>query len=251
LPFGRLRRNLRQIASSSLKARMELFPSTVTWALPLVALLLLSLWVLRVRQRGLQRKSQVIEHLDTVADWPPEAARVMTIDERHAYELLRRAMPGFMVLAQVPLSRFLRVPLRRSYTEWMQRVGSLSADLVLCDAGSRVLAVIDIRPQDETSRSQRRHERMARVLRAAGVHVSVWREGALPTAMALRTEFAAVLRRNSAKPVASRPMPLIPVAEMEEVLAEGDRLAADQAHEPVPSAFFDDMEAEPVATARR
>lgn len=229
---------------------MELLPNAASWALPLLAVLLLSLWVLRVRQRGLQRRSAVIEHLDTVADWPPEAARVMTIDERHAYELLRRAMPGFMVLAQVPLARFVRVPLRRSYNEWMQRVGALSADLVLCDAGSRVLAVIDIRPENETARSQRRHERMARVLRAAGVHVSVWREGALPTPMALRTEFAAVLRRTSAKPTTSRPMPLIPVAEMEEVLAEGDRLAADQSHEPVPSAFFDDMEAEPVAARR-
>ena len=225
---------------------MEFLPGSGSWALPLLAVLLLSLWFVRMRQRGIQRRGQVVEHLDTVADWPPEAARVMTIDERHAYELLRRAMPGFMVLAQVPLSRFVRVPLRRSYSEWMQRVGSLSADLVLCDAGSRVLAVIDIRPQDETSRSQRRHERMARVLRAAGVHVSVWREGALPTPVALRTEFAAVLRRTSAKPMTSRPMPLIPVAEMEEVLAEGDRMAADFTHEPVPSAFFDDMEAEPM-----
>jgi Protein of unknown function (DUF2726) len=154
---------------------MEFLPGSGSWALPLLAVLLLSLWFVRSRQRGIERRSQVIEHLDTVADWPPEAARVMTIDERHAYELLRRAMPGFMVLAQVPLARFVRVPMRRSYTEWMQRVGSLSADLVLCDAGSRVLAVVDIRPQDETARSQRRHERMARVLRAAGVHVSVWR----------------------------------------------------------------------------
>jgi hypothetical protein len=226
---------------------MEFLPLSGSWALPLLAVLLLSLWFVRLRQRGLERRSQVIEHLDTVADWPPEVARVMTIDERHAYELLRRAMPGFMVLAQVPLARFVRVPLRRSYTEWMQRVGSLSADLVLCDAGSRVLAVIDIRAQDETARSQRRHERMARVLRAAGVHVSVWREGSLPTPMALRTEFAAVLRRTSAKPVTSRPMPLIPIAEMEEVLAEGDRMAADFSNEPVPSAFFDDMEAEPIA----
>ena len=229
---------------------MEFFPASGSWALPLLAVLMISLWALRARQRGMQRRSQVIEHLDTVADWPPEIARVMTIDERHAYELLRRSMPGFMVLAQVPLARFVRVPLRRSYSEWMQRVGSLSADLVLCDAGSRVLAVIDIRPESETARSQRRHERMARVLRAAGVHVSIWREGALPTPMALRTEFAAVMRRTSAKPISSRPMPLIPIAEMEEVLAEGDRLAANQEHDPVPSAFFDDMEAEPM-TARR
>jgi hypothetical protein len=42
-------------------------------------------------------------------------------------------------------------------------------------------------------------------------------------------------------------MPLIPVAEIEEVLAEGDRAALeaefDGSMEPVPSAFFEDMEA--------
>jgi len=59
-------------------------------------------------------------------------------------------------------------------------VGSLSADLLLCDSGSRVLAVIDIRNAEETERSRRRHERMARVLRAARIPVYEWREGQLP-----------------------------------------------------------------------
>jgi hypothetical protein len=85
------------------------------------------------------------EVVDTLTGWPPESVRVLSITERQAYDLLRRAMPGFLVMAQVPLARFIRVPSRRSYTEWLQRVGSLSADLLLCDSGSRVLAVIDIR----------------------------------------------------------------------------------------------------------
>ena len=107
--------------------------------------------------------------VDTLVGWPPESARVLTIVERQAYDLLRRALPGFLVLAQVPLARFIRVPTRHSYVQWLQRVGSLSADLLLCDAGSRVLAVVDIRPVQESERAKRRHERMARVLRAAGI----------------------------------------------------------------------------------
>lgn len=232
---------------------MESWIAAAGWALPLLVLLLLGLALitLRRRQRHVEQSRQSFEELDTVIDWPPEAVRVMTIDERHAYELLRRAMPGYLVLAQVPLSRFVRVPLRRSYSEWLQRVGSLSADLVLCDAGSRVLAVIDIRPQEESQRSRRRHERMARVLRAANIHVSMWREGAMPSPSALRNEFAAVLRRTAAKPTVSKSMPLIPVAEMEEVLAEGDRLSANRAHDPVPSAFFEDMEEAPTLARAR
>jgi hypothetical protein len=43
----------------------------------------------------------------------------------------------------------------------------------------------------------------------------------------------------------SRPMPLIPVAEMEEILARGDALAQDVTMEPVSSTLFDDLDALP------
>jgi hypothetical protein len=217
-----------------------------------LALLLTLLWV-RLRQRAVRRENR--EALDTLAAWPPEAARVLTISERQAYDLLRRSMPGYIVLGQVPLSRFIRVPSRHSYNEWLQRVGSLSADLLLCDAGSRVLAVVDIRTEGESERSRRRHERMAKVMRKAGIHVLVWREGALPTAAEVRTMMAAVIAPAgpAAKATPSRPMPLIPVGDISEVLAEGDRAAMEGAFdndmEPVASGYFDD-EAEAASTAR-
>ena len=214
-------------------------------ALVAAALLMLSLLAVRRRQRGGSGRSARAEALDTVAAWPPEAARVLTVTERQAYELVRRALPGFMVLAQVPLSRFVRVPTRHSYNDWMQRVGQLSADLVLCDAGSQVLAAVDIRSPTETERSRRRHERLARVLRAAGVRVLVWYEGDLPGISEVRTllgaALGAALGGDAAAPSASRPMPLIPVPEIAEILAEGD--AMDHSMEPVPSGFFDDLDA--------
>jgi hypothetical protein len=238
----------------------------------LAALLLLPLLIWRRRQaRTTTRADPRREALDTVQAWPPEAARVLTVDERQAYDLLRQALPGFLVLAQVPLSRFLRVPTRHSYSEWMQRVGGLSADLLVCDAGSRVLAVIDIRPVDQTERSRRRHERMVRVLEAAGILVQTWREGKLPSVSDVRQLIGVELQRRVGTPAgaaaatgaavataaataaaAARPatppraMPLIPVADIEEMLADGDQ-AYDAAIEPVPSAFFDDMELAPRA----
>jgi hypothetical protein len=228
---------------------MSLDPIAST-ALAAAVLLLLSLLALRWRQRQAPRRPPPPrEALDTVQAWPPESARVMSIHERQAYELLRRALPGFLVLAQVPLSRFLRVPTRHPYSEWMQRVGSHSADLLLCDAGSRVLAVIDIRAADETERSRRRHDRLARVLKAAGIRVHVWREGALPTTAGVRSTLGAELAAGAApaKATPSRPMPLIPVPDIEELLAQGDRDHAsyDVDMEPVPSAFFEDMEQSP------
>lgn len=214
------------------------------------ALLLLTLLVWRRFRQGARFQSKRRDTLDTVADWQPEAARVLTICERRAYDLLRNSLPGFLVLAQVPLSRFVRVPSRHSHSEWMQRVGGLSADLLVCNAGSRVLAVIDIRPAEQTERSRRRHERMARVLKAAGITVQVWDEGHLPSASEVRTMLGAELQRSAGAPaqpkaVSSRPMPLIPVAEMEELLMHGDLAAQDNSYEPVPSAFFDDLDMAP------
>ncbi|MBA4177030.1 MAG: hypothetical protein C0505_10795 [Leptothrix sp. (in: Bacteria)] len=239
---------------------MEFLPPIASFALPAMALLLLTLLAVRGRQRRSSR-SATREALDTLAGWPPEAARVLTITERQAYDLLRRAMPGFLVLAQVPLSRFIRVPSRHSYVDWLQRVGSLSADLLFCDAGSRVLAVVDIRSPQESDRARRRHERMTRVLRKAGVHVLTWREDNLPTPAEVRHAMTAVVGGSAAAAAAaaqaargttSRPMPLIPVAEMSEMLAEGDRAALeadfDASMEPVPSAFFEELE---IAEARR
>lgn len=47
----------------------------------------------------------------------------------------------------------------------------------------------------------------------------------------------------------ARTMPLIPVAQMEELLVEGDHQARD-AMEPVPSAFFEDTELAQAGSAR-
>ncbi|GAB1388921.1 MAG: hypothetical protein AMXMBFR78_00290 [Rubrivivax sp.] len=227
---------------------MNAFESAPTMALAGVLALLIMLLVARMRGRQ-QGKRGVRETLDTVQAWPPEAARVMTVQERQSYELLRRALPGYMVLAQVPLSRFLRVPTRHSYAEWLQRVGSHSADLLVCDTGSRVLAVIDVRAEDESARSRNRHERLGRVLRAAGIRVHVWREGHLPTPAEVRTALAHDLVRGSGpmQPVStsSRPMPLIPIPETQELdalLAEGDAALRDAGPEPVPSGFLDDFD---------
>lgn len=211
-------------------------------ALATAGLLMLSLMAVRRRQRSAMGRSARQDALDTVADWPPEAARVLSVTERQAFELLKRSLPGFMVLAQVPLSRFVRVPMRRSYNDWLQRVGQLSADLVVCDIGSRVLAVIDIRSPEETVRSKRRHERMTRVLKAAGIQVHTWREGDLPSASEVRSVIGAVLVDNAPRPTNSRPMPLIPVADIEEILAEGDKFDFGGGMEPVASGFFDEIE---------
>jgi hypothetical protein len=228
--------------------------SLSAFALAAVIALLITYLLMRRKPSKSRARATRAETLDTVADWPPEAARVMTTSERKAYEIVRRALPQQVVLSQVPLSRFLRVPTRHSYSQWVSRVGCLNADLVVCDQGSSVLAVIDVRPAQQSARARKRHERMSRVLRAAHVNVLTWSEASLPTVSEVRTQMAPLLQDNPRGAMAlngsgSRPMPLLPVAEMEEILAHGDALAHDTAMEPVSSTLFDDLDALPTTGA--
>jgi hypothetical protein len=220
--------------------------STVALAAALIVLLTLVLLRRRPPQRSRSR-SERQDALDTVASWQPEAARVLTVAERKAFETVRKALPAQIVLAQVPLSRFLKVPTRYSYSQWLSRVGSLNADIVVCDPASQVLAVIDIRPSNQSGRGRQRHERMSRVLRAAHINVLTWSEHHLPSLSEVRAQMAPLLQDGRQGMLegafsGSRPMPLIPVAEMEEILAKGDALAQDAAMEPVPSTLFDEFD---------
>ena len=98
------------------------------------------------------------------------------------------------------------MPTRNSYAEWLRRVGSQCADLLVCDSRSQVVAVVEVRPPTSRSASAaaRRHERMARVLEAAGIPLHVWSEDALPTLEAARDKLlprAPAVPRHGQKPL--------------------------------------------------
>jgi hypothetical protein len=169
-----------------------------------VVLFVAGLVVWWAMQRGASGPAPVKreERLDTLIGWPPQGTRILTSAERLAWGLLSNALPGYMVLAQVPVSRFTRVPMRNSYSEWLRRIGSHCADLLVCDMASHVIAVVHVQPPggEPNERAQRRLKRMKRVLKAEGIRLLVWTEGALPTLEAARE---AVLGTGPAGPNAS------------------------------------------------
>lgn len=216
-------------------------------ALTISALLVAWLWARRRGNRPPVRKVRnQAESLDTVQSWTPQAVRVLTLPERQAYDLMRKAMPSQLVLAQVPLARFISVPTRHSYSDWLTRVGRLTVDLVVCDKSSRVVAVVDIRTDGQSERSARRHERMAQVLQAAGIRVHQWRAEALPSPAEVRALFREQGVEVEEEVIGPGGRRMLPVPEMVEVLAEGDALAlATPQFEPVSSDYFDDLDALP------
>jgi len=130
------------------------------------------------------------------------------------------------------------VPTRNSYTEWMRRVGQLCADLVVCDKGAQVIAVVEIR--QPAPRPAPAVFPASRPAPAALPPIPV------PTATALRgagaASVVAAATSSGARPVAPAP------ATLDEVLEEIDR--ADAAAEfslpePTPSTWFDEYDSSP------
>ena len=123
-------------------------------ALAVVALVLAGGWLwLRSRSSG-RTEGRSADHVDTVTGWSPQATRVLSGAERDAFEILRKALPAHTILAQVPLARFIKVPTRNSYAEWLRRVGHQCADFVVCDRHAQVIAVVELQP-DAPSTSER------------------------------------------------------------------------------------------------
>ncbi|MEO8296529.1 MAG: DUF2726 domain-containing protein [Burkholderiales bacterium] len=151
------------------------------------ALIVWALWRMQ-RPTALKVPGRSLDAVDTLTGWPPEATRLLTHRHRRAYELLRRSVPEYLVFAQVPVARFVGVPARLSYAEWMRRVGSVCVDLLVCDRASNVVAVVEVREtgRSMSERARKRHQRIERVLRAVGVTLQVWDEAWLPDPIAVR-----------------------------------------------------------------
>jgi hypothetical protein len=167
------------------------------------------IWWLARRQGPVERPEQPAERLDTLAGWPPEPTRVLRSTERLAFSTLKLALPGYMILAQVPISRFLAVPKRNSYAEWMRRIGSQCVDFVICDVTSQVVGVVEVRPPGDplNDRLRARLDRVARSLKAANIPLHVWNEEKLPTIEAAREK---ILPNAPAVPayMARKPLPV-------------------------------------------
>jgi len=208
-------------------------------------------WLLwRGGAAGQRAETNPTDNLDTVAAWAPQATRVLTTAERKAYDTLRMALPAHTILAQVPLARFIKVPTRNSYAEWLRRVGHLCADLVVCDRHAQVIAVVEIYPANEQPdpRVLKRRNRLARVLKAAEIPLHVWPEEALPSVNAAREALA---------PAAEEVAPAVPAAgaaafpgahAMPDVKAPAGPAPALAENEPVvlrdppPETWFDDFD---------
>lgn len=218
-------------------------------------------WLVRRLRRG-RADAPGADRIDTLIGWPPQATRVLSLAERQAFSVLARALPDCIVLAQVPMSRFLKVPRRNSYADWLRRLGNQCVDFVVCDMHAQVIAVVELRAPAvlDADRAQRRLARMARSLKAAKVPLHVWTEGLLPSDEAARE--AIVPRSVNPPAIVPAGSPAALAAPVEPVGTPAGQSAAAAPNpfedtgrdsfqderielmEPPPSTWFDDIDSE-------
>jgi hypothetical protein len=220
-----------------------------------VAAFLLLAWVAS-RRRPRQTDSVLAgDRVDTVIGWPPEATRILRTSERLAFSTLKLALPGYMILAQVPIARFINVPKRNSYAEWMRRLGSQCVDFVVCDVTSQVVAVIEVRPPAAqiSDKLRRRHDRMSRTLAAVGITVHVWTDGELPSIEAVRASIVPsapavpagmATKKSSAVASAALARARMPFEDTDRNSSGGGDVEVTELPEPNASTWFDELDSE-------
>jgi Protein of unknown function (DUF2726) len=235
--------------------------STLQIVLVLVAVVLVLAWLWLRQGRSHDAPRTQSDRIDTITGWPPQATRVLSTQERVAFGTLVRALPEYMVLAQVPLARFINVPKRNSYADWLRRVGYQSVDFVVCDMAAQVVAVVELQAVQVTERARKRITRIARTLKAANIPLHIWTEASLPSAEAARE--ALLPQSEAALPIApaAPPRPLRPEpakAAAAPALSPFDELSLElppdesvELLEPPPSTWFDDLDSDPAPLGKR
>lgn len=235
--------------------------STLQLALIGFVILLLLAW-LWLRQRSAGRGStpgsrRTADRVDTVIGWPPQPTRVLSKLEMSAMGTLVRALPDYLVLAQVPLARFISVPKRNSYADWLRRVGYQCVDFLVCDMSAQVVAVVELQPLQMSERARKRHARIARTLEAAGVALHVWRDNLLPSPAAARD---ALLPRHAAVPASTpaaagsttaAPSAAPAASPFDDTGRDSSQDETIELLEPPPSTWFDDLDSDPVPLGKR
>jgi very-short-patch-repair endonuclease len=122
--------------------------------------------------------------------WPFYAKTVLSRPEQILYFRLIQALPEHIILAQVQLSRLLGVKKGNNYQAWYNRINRMSADFVVCNKDSSIVAVIEL--DDVTHQREDRQAADAKkdkALASANVRIVRWQAKAIPDIAAIQTTF--------------------------------------------------------------
>lgn len=122
--------------------------------------------------------------------WPFYQRKPLSVPEQILYFRLVKALPDHIVLGQVQLSRLLGVKKGNNAQAWLNRINRMSADFVVCNKDSSIVAVIEL--DDATHNGEKRQQADAKkdkALAAANITIHRWQAKAIPDEAQIKATF--------------------------------------------------------------
>jgi Protein of unknown function (DUF2726) len=120
--------------------------------------------------------------------WPFTVRKPLSPVEQIFFYRLVQTLPGLIVLAQVPLSRFLRVRKGQTWSEWHDRISQKRIDYLICERDFAIVAAIELDDGSHDGAVRIKGDAVkTRALAAARIPFIRWRATALPDAETIRS----------------------------------------------------------------
>ncbi len=138
--------------------------------------------------------------------WPFHAKKPLSQPEQILYFRLVQALPDYITLAQVQLSRMLGVKKGNNYQAWSNRINRMSADFVVCNKDFSIVAVIEL----DDATHQRKDRRVAdarkdKALESANIQIVRWQAKAIPDVATIQRAFMPDITIKQDAPKTARP----------------------------------------------
>ncbi len=113
--------------------------------------------------------------------WPFYAKKPLSPPEQILYFRLIEALPEYIILAQVQLSRLLGVKKGHNSLSYLNRINRMSADFVVCNKDSSIVAVIELDDSThEKADRQAADAKKDKALEAAEIKIIRWQAKSMP-----------------------------------------------------------------------
>ena len=153
-----------------------------------MTLLLVALVVLFCALLLAMRVLRALKQQRSDESWPFIAKKPLTRVEQALYFRLIDALPQQIVLAQVPMTSFLRVRRGQTWSEWHSRISQKSVDYLICERDFSIVAAIELDDASHDSPARVHADATkSRALTSAGVTLVRWRTTAMPDIATIRS----------------------------------------------------------------
>ncbi|MEO8417678.1 MAG: DUF2726 domain-containing protein [Methylophilaceae bacterium] len=146
--------------------------------------------------------------LDTLIN-PYFSKKPLTDTEAGFYQILAQAVPEYIVLAQVQLSRFIGVDIprrRKDYLSWFNPIAQQSVDYLICRQDFSIVAAIELDDKSHIGLdAEQRDEKKTKNLKAADITLIRWHATLMPSTEQIRRQ----LVRDSSDNKTQSPAPWI------------------------------------------